>query len=201
MMWQKAHLMSNQSIDKKSNIEEIIKMNHSKTIAKVLSDIKLKILLYVGISAVYIGLMLYAFVYLRLNLSLVSILPFSLAGLFFLIQITTEINRLLVLTKNSDNLSVKESLLYFRKILNRMKIFDFLSYLILLYTAAIWIILEYTRDIGGFQNLSGTNAMPTFILFLILILLLTPWFIKYQNNLRYKKIFSDLKDSTNLLSH
>jgi len=121
-------------------------------------------------------------------------------GIFFFIQTIIEINRLIVLTRNTDNLSVKESLLYFRKELYRIKTFDFLSYLILLYLSAIWIIRGYIRDIGGFQNLSGTNAMQFFILFLILMLFLIPWFIKYQNNQRYKKTDSDLRESTKLLN-
>jgi len=199
MMWQKANIQNHESLSKGTKIEEIIRMNHSKATAKVLSDIKLKITLYSAISAIYIGLMFYAFVYLGLHLSLISILPLLVVGLFLFIQTITEINRFLVFTKNTDNLSLKESLICFRRKLNRIKLVDFLSCLILLYLSAIWIIRGYIRDIGGFQNLSGSNAVQTFILILIIILLLTPWFIKYQNNQRYRKIGSDLTDSMKLL--
>ena len=199
-MWQKAHLQSHENISKEPDIEEIIRMNHSKNTAKVLSDIKLKIILYSALLAIDIGLLYYAVVYLGLHLSLSSILPLVVVGLFFFIQTITEINRLIVHTRNTDNLSVKESLLLFRRKLNQMKTAEFLSYLILLYLSAIWIIWEYIRDIGGFQNLSATNAVQFFILFLILMLLLIPWFIKYQNNLRYKRIDADLRDSVNLLN-
>ena len=199
-MWRNANIQSQENISKGVNIEEIIRMNHSKATAKVLSDIKLKIILYTALSAIDIGLLYYALVYLGLHLSLSSILPLVVVGIFFFIQTIIEINRLIVLTRNTDNLSVKESLLYFRKELYRIKTFDFLSYLILLYLSAIWIIRGYIRDIGGFQNLSGTNAMQFFILFLILMLFLIPWFIKYQNNQRYKKTDSDLRESTKLLN-
>ena len=198
-MWQKAHIQNQDNISTGANIEEIIRKNHSKTISKVLSDIKLKILLYSGFLTVFIGLMLYAFVYLKLNLAVSSLLTFAVVGLFLLVQITSEINRLLVLTKNADNLTVRESIIYFRKKLNRIKTFDFLSYIILLYLAAIWIIRSYIQDIGGVRNLSGFNEFQPLILIIIPILLLTPWLIRYQNNQRYKKIDSDLNDSKNLL--
>ena len=199
-MWQNANIQNNENISKEADIGEIIRMNHSKNTAKVLSDIKLKIILYSALLAIDIGLLYYAVVYLGLHLSLSSILPLVVVGLFFFIQTITEINRLIVHTRNTDNLSVKESLLLFRRKLNQMKTAEFLSYLILLYLSAIWIIWEYIRDIGGFQNLSATNAVQFFILFLILMLLLIPWFIKYQNNLRYKRIDADLRDSVNLLN-
>src|SRR5665647_1516145 len=124
MMWQKANIQNNANISKEADVEEIIRMNHSKTIAKVLSDIKLKILLYLGISAVYIGLMVYAFGYLGLNLQFSSIVPLLLVGLFLFIQTTSEVYRFIVYTRNSDRLSVKESLLFFRKKLNQMKAVD-----------------------------------------------------------------------------
>ena len=200
MMWQKANIQNLGDFSRETKIEEIIRMNHCKVTAKVLSDIKLKIMLYLAISAIYIGLMFYAFVYLGLHLSLISIIPLLVVGLFLIIQTITEINRFLMFAKNADNLSLKESMICFHKKLNRTKIVDFLSYLILLYLLAIWIIRGYIRDIGGFQNLSATNAMQTFILILIILLLLTPWFLKYQNNQRYKKIDSTLIESMKLLN-
>jgi len=199
-MWQNANSTNQGDWRKDANIEEIIRMNHSKNTAKVLSDIKLKIILYTALSAIDIGLLYYALVYLGLHLSLSSILPLVVAGLFFFIQTIIEINRLIVFTRNTDNLSVKESLICFRRKLNQMKTNDFLSYLVLSYLLAIWIIRGYIRDIGGFQNLSATNTMQFFILFLILMLLLIPWFIKYQNNQRYKKTDSELRESTKLLN-
>ena len=199
-MWRNAHIKRQVKMGDSATTEEMIKMNHCQTIAKVLSDIKLKIISYSALTAIDIGLLYYALVYLGLRLSLSSILPLVVVGIFLLIQTIIEINRLIVFTRNTDNLSVKESLISFRRKLNQMKTNDFLSYLILLYLSAIWIISGYIRDIGGFQHLSGTNEMQFFILFLILMLLLIPWFIKYQNNQRYKKIDSDLRESTKLLN-
>ena len=196
-MWLNAHIQNKGKISEGINIEEIIKMNHCKTISKIMSDIKLRILLYSVILSVFICLMLYAVVYLGINFSIGSIVPFSLVGLFLLISTTMEINRFIVLTKNADNLPIRASQNFYRKKLNQVKTIDFLSYLILLYLLAILVIRGYLQDIGGFKNLSGTNEFQPIILIFITILLLTPWFIKYQNNQRYRKIDSDLDDPMN----
>jgi hypothetical protein len=198
-MWQNAHLQNEGRKSDGINIEEIIKMNHCKTISKILSDIKLRILLYCVILSVFICLMLYALVYLGINFTISSIVPFSVVGLFLLISTTMEINRFFVLTRNADNRPVKASEEFFRKKLNRMKSVDFLSYLILLYLLLIMVIRGYIHDIGGFKNLSGSNEFQPIILIFILILLLTPWFIKYHNNQRYRKLDSSLKNSTDQL--
>ena len=191
-MWQKAHIQNQEKISDGANIEEIIKMNHCKTISQILADVKLRILLYSLILSVFIGLMIYAFIYLGINFSIGSIIPFTMVGMFLLISTTMEINRFAVLTRNADNLPVEASQNYFRKKLNRMKSIDFLSYLILLYLLAILVIRGYIQDIGGFKNLSGANEFQPLIVVFIFILLLTPWFIKYQNNQRYRKIVSNL---------
>ena len=201
-MWHDAHKTNQEIIYDKVSIEKSITMNHSIAISKILSDVKLKILVYSLVLAIYIGLMLYALVYLDLNLSVYSLVPLSLAGLFLLINTTSEIKRLLVLTKTADNMPVNESLLFFLKKLNRIRTIDFLSYLIFLYLSAILIILNYISDIGGVKNLSWSNKILPLplLVFLILILLFFPWFIKYQHNQRYKKIYSNLNDSARLLN-
>jgi flagellar biosynthesis/type III secretory pathway M-ring protein FliF/YscJ len=63
------------------------------------------------------------------------------------------------------------------------------------------IIFNYLTDIGGVKNLSwGNENVPVPLLgILILILLSVPWVIRYQNNQRYKKLFSNLKESANQL--
>jgi hypothetical protein len=141
--------------------------------------------------------MLYALVYLGLNLSVYSLVPLTLAGFFLLIKTTSEIVRLLVLTKTADNMSVKDSLLFFRKRLNRIKKIDFISYLVFLYLSSILIIFNYLTDIGGVKNLSwGHEVLPVPLLgILILMLLLIPWFIKYQDNRMYRKLYSNLNES------
>ena len=199
-MWQNAHIQNEGLKIENINIEEIIKMNHCKTISKILSDIKMRILLYCLILSVFICLMLYAFVYLGINFTVSSIVPFSLVGLFLLISTTMEINRFFVLTRNADNRPVKVSQEFFRKKLNRMKSVDFISYLILLYLLLIIVIRGYIHDIGGFKNLSGSIEFQPILVIFCIVLLLTPWFIRYQNNQRYKKPDSILNNSSDQLN-
>ena len=196
-MWHEAHkTMVEIDIDKVS-IEKTITLNHCKVITKTLLDIKLKVFVFTLILGIYTGLMLYALVYLGLKLSVYSLVPLTLAGLFLLIKTTTEIVRLLVLTKTADNMSVKDSLLFFRKRLNRIKRADFISYLVFLYLSSILIIFNYLTDIGGVKNLSwGNEVVPIPLLgILILMLFLIPWFIKYQDNQKYKKLYTNLNES------
>jgi hypothetical protein len=196
IMWQNAQLQNKGRNIDDANIVEMMKRNHCKTISKVLSDIKMRVLLYSLMLSVYIGLMIYAFIYLGINFKAGSIASFSLVGLFLLTSTTIEINRLIVFTRNADNLPVKESQNYFRKKLNRVKTIDFFSYLFVLYLSAILVIRGYIQDIGGLKNLSFKNEFQPLIMVFILILIITPWFLKYQNNQRYRKIASDLDDTT-----
>lgn len=200
-LWHDAHNSNQKIIYDKVNIEKSISMKHCKAISKIISDVKLKILFSTMGLVIYIGLMLYAFVYLDLVFSINSIIPLALAGLFLIFITTSEIVRLLVLTKTADNMSVKESLLFFRKRLNRIRTFDFLSYLVILYLSAVLVIVNYISDIGGVKNLSFRNEIIPlpFLLFFILMLLLMPWFIKYLHNQRYRKIYFELNNSARIL--
>ncbi len=201
-MWREAHYMINESNFSKESLEKTMALNHSKSISKSLLDVKIKVLLYALILLIYVGLMIYAFVYLRLNLSVNSLVPLALVGIFLLITATSEIVRLLVLTKTADNLSLKDSLLVFCKKLKRIKTTDFIIYMVFFYLSAILIIYNYLTDIGSVKNLSwGNEIVPVPLLAILVIMLLSvPWFIKYQDNQRYKKLFSNLRDSAHQLN-
>jgi hypothetical protein len=196
-MWRDAHYTNSEINFSKVSIEEAMSSKHSKVVSKTLLDVKLKVLLNTLIFIIYIGLMTYAFLYLRLNLSINSLVPLALVGIFLLITATSEFVRLLVLTKTADNLSLKDSSLVFCKKLKRIKTTDFIIYMVFFYLSAALIIYNYLTDIGGIKNLSWSNEIvPVPLLgILILMLLSVPWFIKYQNNRRYKKLFSNLKES------
>jgi hypothetical protein len=146
--------------------------------------------------------MIYAFLYLRLNFSINSLVPLTLVGIFLLITATSEFVRLLVLTKTADNLSLKDSSLVFCEKLKRIKKIDFIIYIVFFYLSAIFILYNYLKDVGGVKNLSlGNEIVPLPLLgILILMLLLIPWVIKYQNNQRYKKLFSNLRESAHQLN-
>jgi hypothetical protein len=201
-MWQDAHYKTSENYFSYDKLEEIMSLKHGKVISRSLLDLKLKILLYTLIFFIYLGLMIYAFIFLRLNISVKSIVPLALAGIFLLITATSEFLRFLVLTKTADNLSLKESSLVICKKLRRIKTTDFIIYIFFFYLSAALIIYNYLTDIGGFKNFSLSNEMvPVPLLgILILMLLSVPWFIKYLNNHRYKKLFSDLMDSIHQLN-
>jgi len=201
-MWQEAHYTKSEINFSEEGFEKTILLKHSKAISRSLSDIKLKVLLYTLLFLIYTGLMIYAFVYLRLNLSLSSLVPIMLAGVFLFLSASSEFVRLLVLTRTADNLSVKDSLVAFARTLKRIKAVDFIIILVFFYLSAFLIVYNYLADIGGIKNLSqGRELIPLpFLGILILMLLSVPWFIRYLNNQRYKKLFSDLMDSIHQLS-
>jgi hypothetical protein len=196
-IWRDAHYKNSEIDFSKVSIEEAIRLKHSNAISKTLLDVKLKVLLWTLILVIYIGLLIYALLYLRLNLSINSLVPLALAGIFLLITATSEFVRLLVLTKTADNFSLKESLLVFSKKLKRIKTTDFIIYVVFFYLSAILIVFNYLTDIGGVKNLSWYTEIVSVPLLgiLVLMLLSVPWFIKYLNNQRYKKLFSNLKES------
>jgi hypothetical protein len=201
-MWRDAYYTKSESNFSKEGLEKTMVLKHSKAISKSLLDVKLKVLLYTLIFLIYIGLMIYAFVYLRPNLSVNSLVPLALVGIFLLVTATSEFVRLLVLTKTADNLSLKDSSLVFCKKLKRIKTTDFIIYMVFFYFSAILIIYNYLTDIGGVKNLSRGNEIVSVPLLgiIILMLLSVPWFIKYLNNQRYKKLFSNLKESVHQLN-
>lgn len=201
-IWDSAPFTNQDVIYDKISVEKAITMNHCKTISKILSDVKLKILVSTTILVIYIGLMVYAFVYLDLDLSVYSLVPLTLAGLFILILTSSEIIRLIILQKSADNMSLQESLLFIRKKLDRIRTIDFLSYLVFLYLFAALIVYGYLTETGGMASLSWANGtLPLPLLGLvILLLLIIPWFIKYQHNRRYKKVYLSLNKSALFLS-
>jgi len=200
-MWANAHFTSQDTIYDKVSVEKATTMNHCKAISEILLDVKLKILVSTMILFIYAGLMVYAFVYLELDFSVYSLVPLTLAGFFILTITTSEIIRLIVLVKSADNMSVIESLLFFRKKLDRIRTIDFLFYLVFLYLFAALIVYGYLTEIGGVANLSWNNEiLPLPLLgIVILLFLIIPWFIKYQHNRRYKKVYLSLNISACIL--
>jgi hypothetical protein len=196
-MWHDAHYTKSENSFSEESLERTMAIKHSKSISKSLLDVKLKFLFYTLIFLIYIGLLIYAFVYLRMNLSVSSLIPLVLAGTFLLLSASAELVRLFVLTRTADNLSLKDSLLAFAKKLKRIKTTDFIILLVFFYSSAFLIIYNYLSDIGGLTNLWQDNETLPLPLFgiLIVMLLSVPWFFRYLNNRRYKELYSNLMDS------
>jgi hypothetical protein len=197
--WRIAHSTNPENIYNKINIKKTIKMNHSTAISKVLSGVKRKILVYALSCLIVVGLTIYAFIWLKLKLSMYSILPLAFSGLFLFVKTVLEIRNLVLVRKTTDNLSLKDSLLSFRKELSCMSRIDFISYLFNFYFMAILIIYIAVKDSANGNNLFWGNQIMPFVMIPVLLLLALPWFIKYQFNQEYKKTFSNLNDSLNFL--
>ena len=111
--WQQIHKYNQGRIDNPDTLSAIIRKPHGQIITKIMNDFKLKISIYSFVFLTLIGLMFYAFVYLKIQLSVSLILPFILAGLFLIFKVVSEIIRYLVFNSQNDNLSIKEASVFF----------------------------------------------------------------------------------------
>lgn len=184
LMWQKINLANTSSNE--VNVEEIIKKSHSEIIFKTLNMQKTKMLVYFSFLMVYACLMVYAFVILKLNLSIQSVIPLSLTGLFLFIKTIFEINGFRLLQSTKSDIAIKESIFSFKQKLNHVKMIEFISTLIYCYGWVIGIIWVVINDFNG----AIKSLLPLFI-FLILILLIIPWYIKYFHP-QYKNLYTSL---------
>ena len=195
-IWHDVH--KNHQTEKYPNVNmgELIRMKHSTIIARVVTDLKLKSLLYAISLILYLGLMIYAFAYLGVHLSTSTIIPLLLAGLFIFIKTMSEINRFIVFIKTADMMSMKESTSFFREKLNRIKRVDFVSYLLFFYLCAGGIFYGYLTDLKN--SIWGHEMLP-FLIVLCLFLLSMPWWLNHQHNQRYKDLYASLSDSATFL--
>ena len=192
-IWRKMHIQDKNYSE--SDIKKIIIMQHSEVISTTLSDQKKKICIYSSVFTVYLGLMIYAFIYLNLNLSIEAIMPLSIAGIFLFFKSSSEINRYRIMDSIPKDISIKESILIFQKKLKNIKKQDFIFNLAFYYSLAI-LLITTTNDIRNLMNGKDTMLL-TYLL--ILILLLVPWVIRYIHSQRYKKLYLSLKSSIKLL--
>ncbi|WP_080904764.1 hypothetical protein [Parabacteroides sp. Marseille-P3160] len=191
LMWQKINPV-NSSL-REIDIEEIIKKSHSKIILKTLNMQKTKMLIYSSVLIVYLGLMTYAFVILKLNLSIQAVIPLSLTGIFLFIRTIFEINGFRLLQSTKSDIAIKESIFSFKQKLNHVKMIEFISTLIYCYGWAIGIVWVVINDFNGLIK----SLLPLLVL-LILILLIIPWYIKYFHP-QYKNLYTSLDNDIEFL--
>lgn len=196
-MWFEVH-KGNQPKDNQENIEKVIGLKHSRIIAKVLSMQKKKIIVYTICFAVFLGLMAYAFLYQKVNLSVLGLVPLFLSGLFLILKMASEINRYRILTKTDDDASIRDSILSFQKKVNKIKTIDFIFNMFFFYAIAIGLTITILNDQGSIYLFNTTGMIPFLITF-IFILLSVPWFIKYLYNQKYKRLYQNLRNSLNNL--
>lgn len=194
-MWEKAHATKSYNTINRNTISAIIHKPHGNIISKIMKELKLKILLYMLSLMTLIGIMLYGFGYLEIQLSTSLGTPFILAGVFLLFKIGSEVIRFLVLNIQKDNLPIKEATLYFSKRLRRINKIDFYIHLSLFYSMATAFLLGYLFDISRFKSWTQSANLSGLLLIFIFLLIITPWLINMYNNQRYNEINKKLKNS------
>lgn len=184
----------------KEDIEKIILMKHSKVVTKVLAEQKRKVITYSICFFTFLGLMVYAFLYLKVNLLISSLIPLVLAGLFLFYKITSETNRYRVLSSNGDKMSIRDSILFFQNKVNKIERIDFISNICLFYAAAIGISIIVIKDKGAI-SMFNENGITPFLIIFIVILLFAPWLIKHLYQRRYKNLYSTIRNSLHNLDN
>ena len=191
-MWHEAHKVSQP--DNKEDIEKIIGMKHSKIVAKVLVEQKKKAIIYSICFFSFILLLSHAFLYLKASLSINSIIPLVLAGLFLFIKTISEINRHRILTSSRDEISIRDSILFFQNKVNKIGKIDFIFNICLFYTIAVGVSIVAIDD-------KAINGIIPFLIIFILISLSAPWLINHLYQQEYKKLYSTLEHSLNNLDN
>lgn len=192
LMWQKINF-ANTSLSE-VDIEEAIKKSHSKIILKTLNMQKTKMLIYSSAFVFYVGLMIYAFVILKLNLSMQAVIPLLLTGLFLFIKTIFEISGFRLLQSTKSDIAIKESIFSFKRKLNHIKMIEFISTLIYCYSWVVGIVWIVINDFNGL-----IKSLLPLLLFLILILLIIPWYIKYFHP-QYKNLYMSLDKDIEFLN-
>lgn len=190
-MWHQANAGMNWS--KEMDIEKIIRREHCTIVSKVLHEQRLKIMAYLFVSIIFGALLIYAFVYLRLKLSVASVIPLSFAGMFLLIKTIFEWGWLRIMQNTKDSNSIKESTQLFYQKIKQIQKFDFLSLLIYCYGWVLGIVWALIRDFEGLGGLSS------FVVLFILLLLAIPWFTNYLYSRKYKRLYATLNQSIHFL--
>lgn len=197
ILWKEAHETQADNIITPETISALIHKPHIPIISKVMEELKLKILVYFISLFTLIGLAIYGFAYLNIQLSYSIGLPFFLAGLVLLFKLSSEVIRLIVLNCQRDDLTLKEANLYLSNKLRQIKLVDFYAHLILFYSIAIFFLFSYfcnnLKSWAQATNLSG--LLITFVF----LLLLMPWLIRKFDNHRFHKIINHLNKSKDYL--
>ncbi len=172
-------------------IKNAMNMKHSKRISEILSGRKKEMLVYGSVFIVFIALMIYAFIILRISFSFFPVFLFSFLGMFLFFKTTHAISTFTVLSKESENSVISDSVKLFSKMLKRIQLIDFIVNVIFFYTLAVILIIVFLNEIKMANKLN--IIVP--IISVIFSLFLIPWLIKWLHSKRYKRFYSKLKNS------
>ncbi|MCF8358858.1 MAG: hypothetical protein K9H26_08880 [Prolixibacteraceae bacterium] len=160
-----------------------------------MKEIKLKIFIYSTSLLTLIGLVIYGFIYLKIELSTAIVLPFMFAGLFLIFKSSSEIVRYSILNNQMDNLPIKEAGIYFGERLAKIIKIDFIIYLALFYSMGIFFLLGLFLNIGGIKAWAISTNLSSLLFIFSFLLFITPWLIRKILNQRYKDVNLNLKNS------
>lgn len=189
LLWKE--LNPNNSCINETEIKSAMNMKHSKRISEILSIRKKEMLVYSSIFIIFIILMIYAFLILNIHFSFFSCFLFSFVGMFLFFKTTHAISTFVVLSQESANISISDSVKLFSKMLKRIQLIDFIVNIIFFYTLAVMLMVVFSNEIEILNNLN--LLVP--IICIILSLFLMPWLIKRLHNKRYKRFYFNLNNS------
>lgn len=189
LLWKELH-ESNSYIDE-IDIKKTMNMKHSKRISDILSVRKKEMLIWSTVFIVFIILMVYAFIILKISFSFLSIFTFSFVGMFLFFKTTHSISTFIVLSRETGDISVSESLKSFHKMLKKIQLIDFIFNMVFFYSLAGIVIISFFKEK---EILAELNLLIP-VIGIVLVLFFSPWLIKWVHNKRYKIFYSKLKDS------
>ena len=198
--WTRVHNHENKRNLSLREFRPIIRKSHSNLIHKIMKEVKLKIIVFFISLLIMLGMCGYAFVFLGIRPSTELILPFSVAGVFILFLLTSEINRYSLLNQYCDECTINESSRYIWKTLNRILRIDFYVNLFFCYgLSLIFIVAFYYNWIDLQHFIIAAQLKGLFFVFAGLLLIL-PWLIKNFIKQRYKTIRSNILHSLEYLN-
>ena len=194
-IWKLAHDSETYNMSNPDTLLSIINKSHSSSLSKVMKEIKLMIFIYSISLLTLIGLIVYGFIYLKIESSTTIGLPFILAGLFLIFKLSSEIVKYNILNNQRDNLPLKEASIYFGKRLTNIIKVNFIVYLVLFYSMGIFFLLGLFLNIGGLKTWAISTNLSGLLLTFSLLLFIIPWLMRKILNQRYKEVILNLNNS------
>ncbi|MEG1956039.1 MAG: hypothetical protein RR066_08320 [Mucinivorans sp.] len=154
--------------------EEIITKKHCRIITKYISDSRMKAVVCFCAFIVVSLLFMYAFLLLKLSMSLHLAAPLIIAGVFLFLRFIVEWRKYVSLQKDYDHYNTTKSEKLITAKIKRIKIIDFISYIVLFYSISIVLFVLMHND--KFLK----DEFGWIIWVLIIILLGLPWLIHYS---------------------
>lgn len=198
-IWKNAHKKNQDVMENPETIKKLMQKSHCHIISKIMKEFKLRIVVYSISLLTILGIMLYAFVFLKLSFPLSGILPFVVGSLFLAFMLISEIIRFSFFKSQDDSKSIKDSTTNYITRLKRIKSFDFYLILALCYGIACLFAFGYLFNFGGMKDFSQSTELSGLLIAFVLLLLFVPWLMKSSINRRYSKFEVNLESTMDFL--